>query len=140
MADVALLLDTHAWLWLARGDPASLRPATLRTIEDAGARHALCVSAISVWEIALLESKGRLVLQMGVSEWIRRALDRVDFELVGLEPEIAIESCRLPGSFHADPADRFLVATARIKKLTLVTRDARILKYSRQGHVQAMSC
>jgi PIN domain nuclease of toxin-antitoxin system len=112
----------------------------VRAIEDAGARRTLCVSSISVWEIALLESKGRLVLPMGAGEWIRRALERVDFELVRLEPEIAIESCRLPGSFHADPADRFLVATARIKKLTLVTRDARILKYARQGHLQAMTC
>jgi PIN domain nuclease of toxin-antitoxin system len=56
------------------------------------------------------------------------------FQFDRLEPAIAIESCKLPGTFHADPADRMLVATARIKKLTLVTRDARILKYSRQGY------
>lgn len=80
------------------------------------------------------------MLPLGAGEWMRRALERVKLELVGLEPEIAIESCRLPGSLHADPADRFLVATARIKKPTLVTRDARIFKYVRHGHLQAMTC
>jgi PIN domain nuclease of toxin-antitoxin system len=94
---------------------------------------------VSVWEIALLESKGRLELPIPVSEWIRQALDRPDFELVGLEPGIAVESCGLPGAFHADPADRFLVATARLKNAVIVTRDKRILKYAGQGHVKAMA-
>jgi PIN domain nuclease of toxin-antitoxin system len=74
-----------------------------------------------------------------VSEWIRQALDRPDFELVGLEPEIAVESCNLPGTFHADPADRFLVATARLKNAVIVTRDQRILKYGEHGHVRTMT-
>ena len=137
--DLPLLLDTHVWLWLANNGPERIRPATLRAIESAGARRALRISVISTWEVAMLESKGRLELPMGVAEWIRRALDRADFEVLGLEPDIAIESCSLPGAFHGDPADRFLIATARLRKLILVTRDARILKYAQRGHVHAMA-
>jgi PIN domain nuclease of toxin-antitoxin system len=136
--DAPLLLDTHVWLWIARGGPARIPSATVRAVEQAGARGDLRISVISIWEIALLESKGRLELPMGAAEWVRRALDRADFELAGLEPEIALESCRLPGALHADPADRFLIATARMRRFTVVTRDARILRYAQEGHVQAM--
>ena len=58
---------------------------------------------------------------------------------MGLEPEIAVESCFLPGEFHNDPADRFLVATARLKNAALVTRDQRIIEYGNQGHVKVLS-
>ncbi len=49
--------------------------------------------------------------------------------------EVAVESCRLPGPFHHDPADRMIVATARIAGATLVTGDKRILDYGARGHV-----
>jgi len=137
--DFPLLLDTHVWIWLAHGESRRIRPVAVRAIEDAGSRRAIRLSVVSVWEIALLESKGRLELPIPVSEWIRQALDRPDLELVGLEPGIAVESCGLPGAFHADPADRFLVATARLKNAVIVTRDKRILKYAGQGHVKAMA-
>jgi PIN domain nuclease of toxin-antitoxin system len=138
-AESPLLLDTHVWIWLAQGESGRIKAAVVRAIEDAGARNALRISLISVWEIALLESKGRLQLPLPVSEWVRRALDRPDFELVELTPEIAIESCALPGAFHPDPADRFLVATARLTNAVIVTRDGRILTYGRHGHVKVMA-
>ena len=137
--DFPLLLDTHVWIWLAHGESQRIKPAAVRAIENAGSRRAIRISVVSVWEIALLESKGRLELPAPVSEWIKQALDRPDFVLVGLEPEIAVESCNLPGEFHADPADRFLVATARLKNAVIVTRDKRILKYGKQGHVRVMA-
>jgi PIN domain nuclease of toxin-antitoxin system len=134
-----LLLDTHVWLWIAHGGPARIRPTTMRAVEEAGGRGDLRISVISIWEVAMLESKGRLELPMGAAEWVRRALDRADFELAGLEPDIALESCRLPGTLHADPANRFLVATARLRRFTVVTRDARILRYGEHGHVGVMA-
>jgi PIN domain nuclease of toxin-antitoxin system len=137
--ELPLLLYTHVWLWMAHGGQVPLRPNTVRAIERAGVQNSLRVSVISVWEIALLESKPRLEFPMGVSEWIARALERPELELIDLDRDVAIESCRLPGAVHADPADRFLIATARLRGLTIVTRDARILKYARNGHVQAMA-
>ena len=138
-SDFPLLLDTHVWIWLAYGESRRLKPSAVRAIEGAGARRAILISVVSVWEIALLESKGRIELPVPVSAWMKQALDRPDFELAGLEPEIAIESCHLPGGFHADPADRFLVATARLKNAVIVTRDQRILEYGTQGHVKAIA-
>ena len=137
--DFPLLLDTHVWIWLAYGESRRIKTAAVQAIEDAGSRKAIRISVVSVWEIALLESKGRIELPVPMSEWTKLALDRPDFELVGLEPEIAIESCNLPAGFHADPADRFLVATARLKNAVIVTRDKRILKYGKQGHVKVMA-
>ncbi len=133
------LLDTHVWFWLVRGREGRLAARTAARLEQTARGAPLGVSVISIWEIALLASKGRIGLGMPVHEWVETALNRPGFVLVGLEPEIAIESCVLPGDFHADPADRFLVATARLKNAVIVTRDKRILKYGKQGHVKVMT-
>ena len=50
-----------------------------------------------------------------------------------------IDSCQLPGDSHADPADRFLIATAREMNLTLVTGDKKILAYGKAGGVQVLA-
>lgn len=133
------LLDTHVWFWLVRGREGRLAARSADKLEKAALGAPLGVSVISVWEIALLASKGRIGLGMPVHEWVESALNRPGFMLMGLDPGIAIESCNLPGGFHADPADRFLVATARLKNAVIVTRDKRILKYGRQGNVKAMA-
>jgi len=139
-ADSPLLLDTHIWLWLACGMQGKISPSTLRAIEQAGKRRTLFVSIISVWEIALLESKRRIVLPMPAQKWMELALDNPEIKLIGLyEPEIVLDSCCLPEEFHADPADRFLVATARARNITLVTADQRILDYSKLGHVKTLA-
>ena len=140
MAEVpSYLLDTHIWFWMVRGREGRLAPHTAAKLERAALNAPLGVSVISIWEIALLASKGRIGLGMPVHEWAAAALDRPGFALTALEPEIAIESCALPGEFHADPADRFLVATGRLKNALIVTRDKRILKYGKQGHVRVMA-
>ncbi len=133
------LLDTHVWFWLVRGREGRLAASTAAKLEQTAFTAPLGVSVISVWEIALLASKGRIGLGMPVHEWVESALNRPGFMLMGLDPGIAIESCNLPGGFHADPADRFLVATARLMNAVIVTRDKRILKYGKQGHVKAMA-
>jgi len=132
------LLDTHIWFWLVRGGEARLAPKTAATLEKAALRAPLGVSVISAWEIALLASKGRISLGMPVKAWIESALDRPGFVLEGLDAVIAIESCALPGAFHADPADRFLAATARLTSSIHVTRDPRIL-YGKRGHLKVMA-
>jgi PIN domain nuclease of toxin-antitoxin system len=135
-----LLLDTHVWLWLASGTPEKLKPGTRKALEQASVSNPLLVSIISVWEIALLESKKRLRLPMSVNEWVERALDRPDIRLIGLEhATTVIDSCRLPGDFHPDPADRLLVATARRENAVLVTHDRKILDYGTTGHVRVLA-
>ena len=135
-----LLLDTHVWIWLAAGIPEKLRPDTRKLLQQASGSSPLMVSIISVWEVALLESKKRLRLPMSVTEWVERALDRQDIRLIGLEhPRTVIDSCRLPGDFHPDPADRLLVATARRENAVLVTHDRKILDYGASGHVRVLA-
>ena len=135
-----LLLDTHVWLWLASGTPEKLKPHARKALEQASASSPLLVSIISVWEVALLESKQRLRLPMSLNEWVERALDRPDIRLIGLEhATTVIDSCRLPGDFHPDPADRLLVATARRENAVLVTHDRKILDYGKTGHVRVLA-
>lgn len=133
------LLDTHIWFWLVRGRGGRLAADTAAKLERAALRAPLGVSVISVWEIALSASKGRIGLGMPVQDWVQTALGRPGFTVVDITPGIAVESCNLPGTFHADPADRFLVATARTGNAVVVTRDQRILKYGKQGHVKTMA-
>ncbi len=134
MPEPAILLDTHCWVWMQFGQTEKFTRAPLRMIERAARTGALRVSVMSVWEIGMLEAKGRLELKMSCAEWVRRALDTPGLALAPLTPEIAIESSRLPGRFHGDPADRLLVATARIAGLRLMTKDGRLLDYGEHGY------
>ena len=138
MHESSLLLDTHAWIWLAEGIPDKLSRSCLDRIRVAGREQRLLVSAISVWEVAMLDFKGRISLSESCLHWVYRGLGEYGIELAELAPEIAIDSARLPDNFHADPADRVLVATARHRNATLVTADRLILEYSRSGHVRAV--
>ena len=134
-----LLLDTHAWIWLVRGEDRITAPVLEAIFEAAGART-LYVSVMSIWEVSLLARKGRLILNRPCLEWVHAALSRSGTEVVSLTSEIAVECNGLPGQFHDDPADRAIAATARLEGLTVVTRDRQILAYAAQGYVSALPC
>ena len=131
-----ILLDTHAWIWMMEGSRDQLSSTTVSLIEDASTRSELVVSAISVWEVATLEAKGRITLSRSVHEWVSDALTARGLRLADLTPAIALESARLPGEPHGDPADRIIIATTRVLGGTLVTCDERILAYGVSGHVR----
>jgi len=136
MPEAGLLLDTHCWVWMQLGLSGRFSPASLRTIERAARTGELGVSVISVWEVGMLESKGRLELRMSCAQWIRAALATPGLSLIPLNTEIAIESSRLPGNYPGDPADRILIATARVTGAKLMTKDDKMLDYSKQGHAR----
>jgi len=98
------------------------------------------ISAVSAWEIGTLVKRGRLELDEAAEAWVRRVFERPDIRVAFLTPEIAIRSCFLPGDFHADPADRFIIATAIEMGLKLITRDQRMLRYGQQGYLPVMPC
>ena len=139
VAACPLLLDTHVWLWLMEGDVALQRSAALVPIEQAALDGRLRVSAISVWEVGMLEAKGRIVLPLDVMHWVECALALPGVCLLPLTPAIAVHSARLPGDFDGDPADRVLVASARQQNALLVTRDAAILAYGAAGLVKTLA-
>ena len=133
-----LLIDTHYWLWTESGE-ADLVPQPLRlAIQEASGGNALLLSAISVWEVALLEAKGRIQLSAPIVDWVGLALATPGLSLVPLTPDIAIESNRLPGSFHGDPADRIIIATARQQGARLLTRDHDMRKFARKLGIEVL--
>jgi PIN domain nuclease of toxin-antitoxin system len=129
-----LLLDTCAVLWLAQG--ATISAEARRAI----AEQDVHVSPISAWEIANLVRKNRLALTLPVTSWLRHAIEGMRAAVPALTIDILANSCELPGQPPDDPADRIMIATARDANMTIVTRDAQILGYSRTGYVRAMAC
>jgi PIN domain nuclease of toxin-antitoxin system len=126
-----IVLDTHIWVWWVHGD-AQL-PSAHRAYIQTNEPHGLGVSAISCWEVAKLVELGRLTLPSPIGQWLTQSLVYPGVQLLALSPEIAAESTQLPRSFHRDPADQIIVATARIYGCPLVTLDQRIIAYP---HVQ----
>ncbi len=138
MPERPVVLDTHVWIWAVTGDSALKLPAR-QLITDALKASTVLVPAICVWEVALLCRKQQLQLTQPVHEWIRTALEKPGFLLLKLDSDVAVESTQLPGTFHQDPADCMIVASARIFNAILLTKDARILEYGKAGHVDAVS-
>ena len=134
-----VLLDTHVWLWLSLGVPKKISPPVLQVLEETGKANCLMVSIVSIWELALLVDRERVVLPLPIHDWVPLALSRPEIRLIGLTPpNTVIDSVRLPGEIHGDPADRFLIATARSRRAKLATRDEKIIAYGRAGHVKVM--
>ena len=123
-----LLLDTHAWVWLVEGRQDVQKVARV-TLEQASEDSLLRLCANSMWEVAMLEARGRLRFDIPGVQWLEAALGIPGLSLVPLTPSICRESSRLPGAFHGDPADRLIVATARQSHARLVTRDRQILDW-----------
>jgi PIN domain nuclease of toxin-antitoxin system len=130
-----LLLDTHAWLWYAEGIAQCLPADAIAHIEAMRRQSRLFVSTVSVWEIGMLQNKRRLTLSAAFNVWVERATSLPGLRLLPLDAESAVESTQLPGSIHGDPADRFLIAIARVKGLHLITADKKIIEYGREGYL-----
>lgn len=123
-----ILLDTHVWVWWL-GQPEQLSKAAGRAIQGNLAAGSVGISSFSVWELALLVQRKRLQLSIDLVEWLTETerIRGVTFHPV--DNAIALQSVNLPGSFHRDPVDRILIATARRLGATLVTGDAKIREY-----------
>lgn len=125
---MAIVLDTHAWVWWVTQDRRLSRNA-VRAIQAAVRGTGVSLSMISVWEIAKKVEKKQLVLDRPAREWIDQALNVPGLALVELTPAILLDSCELPQPFHGDPADQIIVASARHLVATLVTKDASLRRY-----------
>ena len=125
-----IVLDTHALVWWVSDDDqlsSKAVKAIKKELDDEVGE--IIVSSISTWEIALLVEKKRLKLTMDVDEWIQTIsmIDKVKF--IPVDNQIAIQSVRLPGEFHPDPADRLITALARHLSAALITSDRKIRNY-----------
>jgi PIN domain nuclease of toxin-antitoxin system len=122
-SSIRLLLDTHIWLWSLLA-PERLTHRVLDALQQLG--NECWLSPVSVWELLVLVEKKRLFLHTDVEKWIVEAMVRSPMQEAPLTYDVALETrrIRLP---HADPADRFIAATARVFELVLVTADTRLL-------------
>lgn len=129
-SDRGVLLDTHVWIRLQMlSHPLSTEAIT--AIQSANALRLVYVPAISIWEISMLTKRKRLQLDTAVSRWVAEALDKPGIQVLPLSIDIAIEAAELPEPMYKDPADRMIVASARIEGLTLITSDKPMLRVAR---------
>jgi PIN domain nuclease of toxin-antitoxin system len=132
-----IVIDTHVLVW-AMQDDRRLGVNARHLLEMAAGEDGLHVSAITPWEIAMLAHKGRLALGREPGAWIDAALALPGVRPAPLAPAVAVDSVRLPGDLHADPADRIIIATARHLGVPLLTADKALLRYGAVGHAAVL--
>jgi PIN domain nuclease of toxin-antitoxin system len=128
-----IVLDTHIWIEYI-DDPSRLSKSALAAIRSG--QEPVGISSISAWEVYMLERKGRLELRIPAGLWVEKCERLALFHFVPIDNTIARLAVELPEPFHADPADRIIVATALSLGATLVTKDRKILSYP---HVKTLA-
>jgi PIN domain nuclease of toxin-antitoxin system len=135
---VQLLLDTNAAIFAVEG---TLEPAAASLLSQRfRAGETVLISPITGWELGLLFSRGRLRTAIRPREYLRRLTALPGVAMAGLSAEILMDSSYLPGAPPRDPADRIVAATAREHGYTVMTRDAALLAYAREGYLSAVEC
>jgi PIN domain nuclease of toxin-antitoxin system len=119
-----LLLDTHIWLWTHR-EPWKLTSQVNQALADPV--NKLWLSPASIWEFVMLLEKRRVSLHEDFVVWVEKSKRELLLQEAPFSWEVAQEM-RFTLLDHGDPADRFLVATAKVQDLTLVTADERLMR------------
>jgi PIN domain nuclease of toxin-antitoxin system len=122
-----LLLDTHIWIW-NEVEPWKLSSEVTRALASPG--NELWVSPVSIWEMIVLLEKRRIDLKQDFGQWVEESTRDLQLNEAPLTLEVAHE-LRFTMLGHRDSADRFLVATAKVYDLTLVTADERLMRVPR---------
>ena len=120
-----LLLDTHAFVWLA-SDPSQFPVRAQAVLKKNASR--LFLSSISALEMAILVKRRRLTLPLEFPAFWERALDRHGIGEIPVDWRIAQHSVQLP-DVHNDPFDRIIVATAQLHNLTILSKDRTLPSY-----------
>jgi PIN domain nuclease of toxin-antitoxin system len=122
-----MLLDTCALLWLTH-DQNKISVEVLNRIENAPIVY---VASITGFEIAMKHRSGKLELPLPPREWMQQVIDHHQLDVIDLDLEIVVRATQLP-PIHRDPCDRFIIATAMIFSLPVVTADGRFADYGVQ--------
>ena len=125
--DLMLLFDTHAWWWVIN-EPERLSQDACELVSSTPINQR-AIASISIWEFVMMITRRRIFLKISPEEWLDHAIYKTGITVLDLTPRIALDSCNLPGKFHKDPADRIIVATARVHKAKLITKDQNIIDY-----------
>jgi len=119
-----LLLDTHIWIW-NHLEPWKVASAVNQALGDP--ENELWLSPVSIWELVMLLEKRRVLLDEDMNSWVEKSRRELLLREAPFSWDVAQEM-RFTLLGHCDPADRFLVATARVHDLTLVTADERLMR------------
>lgn len=119
-----MLLDTCALLWLSQGGGK----LSTKVCEQINEKAIVYVSAVSGFEIGIKYHKGKLSLPASPEDWFKVIIDHHDLQVLPLNLDICIRSTQLP-AIHSDPCDRFIIATAEIHKLKIITTDPLFIQY-----------
>lgn len=134
-----ILLDTCAAIYIMESQP--MRQAAVDAIDEAYDRgEKVFVSPVTAWEAGMLASKGRFRSRYSPRRWWSLLVSLPQIALAELQPHVLLESSFLPGQIHRDPMDRAIAATAREYGFAVMTRDAALLDYGRQGHLSVLAC
>lgn len=120
-----ILLDTHTLVWLEL-EPTRLSEAATSAIRRARKDEGIAVAAITLWELAMLLSRGRVKAQGTVEASVRMFIEHAGVEIKPITPQVAALAGEFPNDFSL--ADRLIAATARAEGISLITRDERIRK------------
>jgi PIN domain nuclease of toxin-antitoxin system len=120
-----VLLDTHVWVWWLLPE-SPLPDRERKALDRVATEKGIFLPAICQWESQMLHSKGRVELPLPFPTWLRRATAPDMLTVIPLDAEAVIAVNDLPDTFHGDPADRMIVATARAHDLPLATHDEAI--------------
>jgi PIN domain nuclease of toxin-antitoxin system len=142
-----LLLDTHALYWLASGE-AEMTEEALVAIGENQEAGTLFVSPISAWELSIATQKNRVAGRPNLGEdppdrWFREAVRATSARIIPIKQRISYEAARVvTETGHKDPGDCFLIATARVRRVPIVTRDEiiRTIAAERAGYLKVIVC
>lgn len=136
------LLDTHTLLWFLDGSN-DLSPTSRKIIEEKNS--VVLVSLVSIWEITIKQSLGKLVLNFDFLE-LKNKLDENDFQFLPIDYEHITRLSVLPMN-HRDPFDRLLISQAITENLVLISKDSVFSSYqdlslfgSFSSHLACNSC
>ena len=119
-----IILDTHIWIWWVTN--STLLKKKFRYLIE---KEDVAINVISCWEVAKSVEKNKIQFNISVDQWLKEAIEDYSITIIPLDIAIIVESTRLPGKFHKDPADQLIVASARVYDIQLLTADEKILKY-----------
>lgn len=138
-----VLLDTHALYWLVSGE-RRLSDEARAAIAESQAARTLFVSPITAWELALASRKASDSTNFGdvsPEAWFRAAVRATLAKLVPIGQRIALEAATVPVvKGHKDPGDCYLIATARVRKVPIITRDAKMREFAADGYLDVIVC
>lgn len=132
------LLDTCAAIWIVADELSDRVYAALSEAHAAGL--STYISPITAWEVGVLARKGRFVSTLTPRRWFETLTGLPGAAVAAMSPEVLIASSFLPDFPEKYPADRIIAATAREYGYTVVTSDAALLEYGKQGYLSVLEC